>query len=375
MTADSAASLTPEQLARAFEQFARASDALTRSYEALQARAQMLSERLEVLLQALPAGVLVLDGQDRVVQANRAAKALWPGRELEGRAWAELAATLQPTDTPQEVELPMPGGTARRLNLSWADLAAHGGRLLLLHDLTEAHRLRQAMERNLRLAAMGEMVAALAHQLRTPLAAAMLYVGNLAAGELPPERRAKLAERAQERLRHLERLIGDMLLFARGEGGARGPVALETLARDALHALEPLAAAKRARLEGRLEPLAGAWVQGDAKALAGALTNLLENALQAIPEGGTVRLEGEREGARARLGVSDDGPGIPADKLERIFEPFFTTRSEGTGLGLAIARGVARAHGGDIEAYSRPGEGSRFVLTLPLSPPPMEPDA
>ena len=75
MTADSAASLTPEQLARAFEQFARASDALTRSYEALQARAQMLSERIEVLLQALPAGVLVLDGQDRVVQANRAAKA------------------------------------------------------------------------------------------------------------------------------------------------------------------------------------------------------------------------------------------------------------------------------------------------------------
>jgi len=110
MTADSAASLTPEQLARAFEQFARASDALTRSYEALQARAQMLSERLEVLLQALPAGVLVLDGQDRVVQANRAAKALWPGRELEGRAWAELAATLQPTDTPQEVELPLPDG-------------------------------------------------------------------------------------------------------------------------------------------------------------------------------------------------------------------------------------------------------------------------
>jgi two-component system sensor histidine kinase FlrB len=372
MTADSAASLTPEQLALAFEQFARASDALTRSYEALQARARMLSERLEVLLQALPAGVLVLDAQDRVVQANRAAKALWPGLEPEGRAWAELAATLRPTDTPQEVELPLPDGSARRLDLSWADLAAHGGRLLLLHDVTEAHRLRQAMERNLRLAAMGEMVAALAHQLRTPLAAAMLYVGNLAAGELPPERRAQLAERAQERLRHLERLIGDMLLFARGEGGARRPVALEPLARETLHALEPLAAAKRARLEGAVEPLAGAWVQGDAKALAGALTNLLENALQAISEGGTVRLEGEREGDRVHLVVRDEGPGIAADTLERIFEPFFTTRSEGTGLGLAIARGVARAHGGDIEAFSRPGEGSRFVLSLPLSPPPME---
>ena len=147
---------------------------------------------------------------------------------------------------------------------------------------------------------------------------------------------------------------------------ARGPVELEPLARDALHALEPLAAAKRARLEGRLEPLAGAWVQGDAKALAGALTNLLENAVQALDAGGTIHFEASLDGPLARFAVSDNGRGIEPALQSRLFEPFFTTRHDGTGLGLAIARGVARAHGGDIRIDSEPGRGTTFTLTLAM---------
>lgn len=109
---------------------------------------------------------------------------------------------------------------------------------------------------------------------------------------------------------------------------------------------------------------------GSRKALSGALINLLENALQACescpPEQGLVSLDAWLEGRWAKIAVRDSGVGISAETQARIFEPFFTTRGQGTGLGLAIALGVARAHGGQIEVDSRPGEGAQFVLTLPV---------
>jgi two-component system sensor histidine kinase FlrB len=118
-----------------------------------------------------------------------------------------------------------------------------------------------------------------------------------------------------------------------------------------------------------VEPAAAATsVTGNRKALTGALTNLLENALQAVDAGGEVKLAARQEGEQLVLAVSDNGRGIPADTLARMFEPFFTTRADGTGLGLAIARGVARAHGGGIDVRSELGVGTEFILTLPLAP-------
>ena len=96
------------------------------------------------------------------------------------------------------------------------------------------------------------------------------------------------------------------------------------------------------------------------------LLNLLENALQATESGGLVSLLALEEGGMAFFSVQDTGKGIPLDVQARLFTPFFTTRAEGTGLGLAIARGVARAHGGDIALQSREGEGTRFTFTLPV---------
>ena len=109
---------------------------------------------------------------------------------------------------------------------------------------------------------------------------------------------------------------------------------------------------------------------GSRKALFGALVNLLENALQACescpPEQGEVSLKAWLDGGCAKIAVRDSGVGMNSETQARIFEPFFTTRGQGTGLGLAIALGVARAHGGQIEVDSRPGEGAQFVLSLPV---------
>ncbi|WP_287366189.1 ATP-binding protein [Thauera sp.] len=372
-----AAPLDAAQLAEAFALFSRASEELSTAYNALQAQVGQLTERLTVLMGALPAAVVVVDRAGEVVQVNRAAEALFGGA-LVGSAWQAAWTRLQPTETPGELTLVAEAGAegddVRRLSVSESALESGDERIVLLHDITDTHRMRLASERNERLAAMGEMVAGLAHQLRTPLAAALLYTGNLRQPELDPAQRASVADRALERLRYLERLIRDMLLFARGDSLGRQRFDVCDLAAELVHTLEPLARARQIAFAAHCG-CDGTELVGDRKALGGALTNLLENAIQASEAGGHVRfdvalLPAAASGlgvAAVRFEVSDDGRGIPPELQERLFEPFFTTRAEGTGLGLAIARGVARAHGGDILLRSAPGQGSTFTLSLPLS--------
>jgi len=372
ITIEASAPLSAAQLAEAFALFNHASEELSSAYNALQAEVAQLSERFAVLMGALPAGVVVLNRAGKVEQANRAAESLFGG-SLDGRDWNDVSAALTPAGTPGEMNLERAGG-GRRLALSETALGSGEGRILLLSDVTETHRMRQMVERNERLAAMGEMVAGLAHQLRTPLAAALLYTGNLRQPELGPAERAKVAERALERLHHLERLIRDMLLFARGDSLGRHDFDVSELVAELVHTLEPLARAKQIEFSSRCD-CGGATIHGDRKALGGAIANLIENAIQATAPDGSVVCEvtraplaGVQTGEELRFAVRDSGRGIEPALQARLFEPFFTTRAEGTGLGLAIARGVARGHGGDILLESTPGAGSTFTLTVPLMP-------
>jgi two-component system sensor histidine kinase FlrB len=372
------------ELQRAFDVFNQVSLELTQAYEALQGRAESLtaelavangelrrqyrekealSERLSLLLAALPAGVVVLDSAGTVGEANPAAQEMF-GEALAGGDWAGIAAgLLAPTDAPDEWQL-----AARRVAIAESPLDSAGGRLLLIHDITAAHELKANLQRKERLAAMGEMAASLAHQLRTPLATALLYSANLAQPELPDAARLRFANKAAEQLKRLERLIQDVLLFTRGESIGRDAVLLSALVSEAVQTVEPLCRQKGVTLE----VTAGAGdsvVMGSRKALGGALLNLLENALQACEGAGgakEIALSVTLKEGRARIAVRDTGAGMSPETRARVFEPFFTTRGQGTGLGLAIALGVARAHGGSIEVSSKLGAGSEFVLTLPV---------
>ncbi len=354
--------MSAAELAQAFAAFSQASEELSSAYGALQGQVSQLTERLSVLMEALPAGVLVLDRTEQVVQANRAAERLL-GLGLAGQGWPAVESSLAPTETPGEWRHET-GAHVARLAVARTPLESGEGSIVLLHDISETHRMRLQVERNERLAAMGEMVAGLAHQLRTPLSAALLYVGNLSQPELGAPDRARIVDRALERLRLLERLIRDMLLFARGDTQERERFGACELAAELTYTLEPVARARQVVFRDACR-CPDARLTGDRKALAGALTNLLENAVQATPAGGEVSLEVSRDGESVRFQVRDNGKGMDEDLQSRIFEPFFTTRSEGTGLGLAIARSVARAHGGDIEVASVAGEGTTFTLSLP----------
>ncbi len=356
--------LDARQLADAFRQFSLASEALTGAYAGLQTQVGQLTERLSVLMGALPAGVVVLDRDARVVQANKVVEGMFGG-VLAGVDWTEFCAhRLVATETPGEWQL-VQNGETRRVPRVDAPLESGEGRIVLLTDVTEAHYMRLAAERNERLAAMGEMVAGLAHQLRTPLSAALLYTATLVQQEMAPADKARVGTRALERLRHLEKLIRDMLLFARGETLGREPFAICELVAELAQTVEPVARARGIRFDAACA-CGDTRLVGDRKAIAGALTNLLENAVQALDAGGAVQFHAGLEGAMACFRVIDDGCGIEPALQSRLFEPFFTTRVDGTGLGLAIARGVARAHGGDIAIDSEPGRGSTFTLTLAM---------
>ena len=372
------------ELQRAFDVFNQVSQELTQAYETLQAKVESLtgelavangelrrqyqekealSERLSLLLDALPAGVVVLDGDALVSEANPAARSMF-GEPVVGSNWPVVARQrLRSTDAPDEWLL-----DERRVAIAESPLDSAGGKLLLVHDITVAHELKTRVERNQRLAAMGEMAASLAHQLRTPLATALLYSANLSQPDLAETARIRFAGKTAEQLKRLERLIQDVLLFARGEQIGRDVIRLASLIADVTQTMAPLCAEKGVRF--RVTDEAGdSMITGSRKALGGALLNLLENALQAcegrgMPDG-EVWLDVTRNDTKIRIGVRDTGVGIAPEAQARIFEPFFTTRGQGTGLGLAIALGVVRAHGGTIEVRSVPGEGSEFVMVLP----------
>ncbi|MRD73066.1 PAS domain-containing protein [Rhodocyclus tenuis] len=369
-----------QELQRAFDVFNQVSLELAQAYAGLQAKVESLtaelatangelrrqyqekealSERLSLLLAALPAGVVVLDAAGCVEEANPAARAML-GESLPGADWSQLAQShLAPTEAPDEWQL-----AARRVAIAESALDSAGGRLLLINDVTVAHRLKTDLERNQRLAAMGEMAASLAHQLRTPLATALLYSANLGQPGLAEAARVRFADKATAQLRRLERLIQDVLLFARGESIGRELIVASQWLAEAAQTLEPLCAEKGVTLSVLIET-GDSIIMGGRKALDGALLNLLENALQVCEPGGQVSLSASVAERRLRVGVRDTGPGIAPEVQSRIFEPFFTTRGQGTGLGLAIALGVVRAHAGTLSVRSALGAGSEFLMDLP----------
>lgn len=251
--------------------------------------------------------------------------------------------------------------TSERLSGAYAELQGQVARLS-----AELAAANGELARRERLSILGEVAARLAHQLRTPLAAALLYVGHLARPGLAESDRLRFADKTLGRLRYLERLIQDMLAFVKGQQGQRSRISVQAMVEDVRQAVEPQAALLGISLEFACQG-DDEILEADRQAVQGALINLLENALQASRPGGVVAFTAVTGTAFAAFRVLDQGVGIAAADRERLFEPFFTTRNEGSGLGLAIVKQTADAHGGWVEVESEPGLGSLFVLYLPVA--------
>ena len=367
------------QLEQAFSLFNQMSTQLTDSYSLLEARVaelkgelalagerrvaelaenQRLANRLQHLLDLLPGGVIVIDDRGLVSEANPAACELL-GLPLQGELWRQVIARCFAPREDDGHEISLKDG--RRLSIATRSLDPEPGQLVLLNDLTETRRLQDQLSRHERLSSLGRMVTSLAHQIRTPLSAALIYASHLTEQTLPVETQQRFAGRLKERLHELEHQVRDMLVFARGELPLADRVSPKAL-------MQALQAAAQTHVEGvsmRWQcDVHGGLVLCNRDTLVGALLNLIENALQA----GAVRLKVHlyARDNQLRLCVSDSGSGIEPKVLERLGEPFFTTKATGTGLGLAVVTAVVRAHQGDLGLRSRLGRGTCALLSLPL---------
>ena len=322
---------------------------------------------LSHMVDTMPAGVIVLDGKGMIAKANQIAIDML-GEPLEGEKWfSVIQRSFRPhQDDGHEVSLK----DGRLIKLDITALAPEPGQLILMTDLTETRRLQKRVAHMQRLSALGKMVASLAHQVRTPLSAAMLYAANLGSKRLPEASRGSFHTKLMSRLKDLETQVNDMLLFAKsGDQQVVEQVSMQQLLSEVKAGADAMVALNDSELNVSL-PEPDIEIMGNKTALASAIQNLIHNSIQVIGSGAQVHLSALRDMQDpdyVRISVSDNGPGLDLAQTEKIFEPFYTTKSQGTGLGLAVVSSVASAHQGRVEANNNPQGGAIFSMLLPIS--------
>jgi signal transduction histidine kinase len=266
-----------------------------------------------------------------------------------------------------------PSERERELGAMIAAYSEVTDRLKHSHDklVGEVRRLREQLDeknrelvRRERLAALGEMAAGVAHEIRNPLSGISLYASMLSRdlGDRPESQR--LADRISGGVRALDGIVGDILAFAGQTIIESRPVPLDRVVEGALELAE--AGRRDLGIEVQVAPgLGGKMVLADECHFERAVLNVLLNALDAAGEGGHVWICAvDRPGGMVGLEIADDGPGVDPACLDRLFNPFFTTKETGTGLGLAIVHRIVEGHGGRVEVGSRPGGGAVFRLVV-----------
>ncbi|KAA0876601.1 sensor histidine kinase [Nitrincola tapanii] len=317
--------------------------------------------RLRTLTQMMPTGFLVIDNRGRVIDANPAAQEVL-GTELLNRPWLDIIQSCFAPRPDDGHEVSLKNG--RRVSLATQALPDEPGQVVFITDQTQTRDLQARLAQYQRLSEMGRMMASLAHQIRTPLSAALIYATHLMSDELNDEQRVRFAGKVKSRLTHLEQQVRDMLIFARGETRLEDRVHADTL----LLRIEDLLDQPLVQHDADCDFIPATencLIQCNLEALLGAILNLVNNALQASGQGAQIQIRLFCAEDRLHICVEDRGPGMDAQALQKAQEPFYTTKSHGTGLGLAIAQVVAQAHHGDFYLNSTPGLGTQACLSLP----------
>jgi two-component system sensor histidine kinase FlrB len=388
-----------QDLKSAFELFNQMSEQLADSYHLLENRVAELNEelsslsdrrlqelaekeklanRLESLLNFLPGGVVVLDSSGRVSESNPAAIELL-GEPLQGELWREVIARCFAPRQDDGHEVSLRDG--RLISIQTRNLGADG-QIILLTDQTETRHLQGELSRHERLSALGKMMGALAHQIRTPLSSAMLYAGHLCSGKLDDARRQQFSEKILGRLNNIERQVQDMLFYVKGELALNDVISVAQLQSELAEAMEVPLMTSESTCEWIIN-CRERYIQCNRDALIGALLNLVNNAIQAVDRKAALRIEFNlypqtlndsslsaqlaSEEQRLWIRVCDKGPGMSAELLKSVGDLFVTTKAQGTGLGLSVVKAVARAHHGKFLLQSTVGKGTCASLLLPFA--------
>jgi two-component system phosphate regulon sensor histidine kinase PhoR len=335
----------------------------------------------DALFDSMAEGVLVLDAEGRVQVANRAFAQLFNTTgDLRGKALLETLRSHEVAELVNRVglegrvlahEMMLPGPEERWLQVNATAITGNDrrrlGTILVFHDLTRVRRLEHTRE---------EFVANVSHELRTPLSLIKGYVETLLGGAKDnPEVATKFLQTIERNARRLDLLIQDLLAISELESGRvklnLQAVALRPVVDEVFVSFKERAATRNVKLINALPDLTA---QTDPDRLQQVFANLLDNAVKYGRDGGSVTVGGRSvEEGRVELFVQDDGPGIPAEALERVFERFYrvdkgrSREQGGTGLGLAIVKHIVQSHAGKVWVKSELGKGTTFFFTLPLS--------
>jgi two-component system sensor histidine kinase HydH len=334
------------------------------------------------VVENLPMGLVATDENGKVAAFNQTAEAILG--ISNDKVFARSAAKVLPqelwqltegleykgTVVEEELECQTASGTGVPLKVSGAVL--HGedetflGYVFIFRDLVEVRRLQQEVERTKRLASLGNLAAGVAHEIRNPLSSVKGFATYF---------REKLKDSPQDRdtattmiqeVERLDRVIGQLLEFARPSTLKIKPVRINDLIKHSLKLIEGDARSKGIEVKADI-PLDLPDVAMDGDRINQVLLNLYLNGLQAMDGGGVLAVKVSRDYSRkiTTITVSDNGRGIEPADLERIFDPYFTTKADGTGLGLAIVHKILDAHGGSIKVRSQSGTGTTVTITLP----------
>jgi len=350
--------------------------------EALEATRDFLTRIIEGTADA----IIVRNSHGLITSWNPAAEAIfgWTAAEMLGQTAQRLLTTNdEPVPEVARVDAALREGRTLR-NLETSGLRKDGmpitfsltvaplydatdsfaGTTGIVRDVTAVKQLQlQLLERE-RLAAVGELAAMVAHEVRNPLAGIRGGCEILLEGYPEGDTRHDIGVEIIHQVDRLSRTVHDLLLFARPKAMDLVPTDLHGLIERILHVLRDdpgNGAVEVVRDFGGDVPV----IQADGRQMEQVFLNLILNAIQAMSQKGTVTIATRTHGRQVVVTIGDTGPGIRPEKIAHIFEPFFTTRAQGTGLGLAIVKKIVEAHGGRIEAASPPGSGARFTATLP----------
>lgn len=369
-------------LTQALQLFTRSTDKLESAYRMLEARVQELdraladknrelavtTEYLSSLLESMDEGVVAVGTEGRITRFNRAAAQIlgYAGEEIVGRSFVEVFS--RDFAAPAHA---MGGGlrakSGRIVPLRERDsvISDRPGRTLghvkTFQDLSEVTALREQVRQMDRLAAIGEMAATVAHEIRNPLGGIRGFAALLARDIPEEDPRRRLVDKIVQGAISLERVVNELLEYTRPIELRLRPVPCRGLLEAAISFLD--VDAGKYRLLNHVPD--GLNLLADADKVRQVMLNILLNAIQSMDAGGEVHIEGCYDGDLVRLTVRDAGIGMNEEQLGSMFSPFFTTKERGTGLGLAVSRKIIEGHGGQISAESVPGKGTSVSIFLP----------
>ncbi|MGI1677426.1 MAG: GHKL domain-containing protein [Cellvibrionaceae bacterium] len=374
--------LKAEDLTSAFIEFSILSEQLTKAYRTLETQVTHLTDelnqvsdqriealeekekianRLENILDFLPGGVIVIDSKGKVTDNNPVA-AVMLNVPLKGFFWRDLIDQCFAPQSDDGHEVSTLSG--RRISIAIKSLEDQG-QIILLTDQTETRDLQAQLSRHERLTSMGKMVSALAHQIRTPLSAAMLYAGHLKNESLSFDKRQRFVDKLSSRLHHMEQQVRDMLLFVKGDLTLNDNVSVDTFIHKLQEAAESLLSQNNAECEWDIENV-DAVFKCNVDVLISALMNVIENAVQAVLYKPQICIRTVIEEDHLVISISDNGPGVDQSIIEKIGEAFLTSKPQGLGLGISVVRTVAAGHGGHFEIRNLRAGGAIASIRIPL---------